>query len=793
MALQRAASISNESSNLLSIIESSALEVPTEFQQGNDFQSAAAQIDSTPLTTPSYYTGVDWARIAQYGPAPDGIGDARFTKQGIWKHGWRIVHRDANRAFWLCRMCHSRKSTEHHIYEVTNGTAGASRHLKAKHILATPKKRGIDELIATANSRGSSSPSTTSRTGLNAYYNEFHPHEFKALLLAWIVEDNIAFQALESRRLHDILTYLNPTVDRRGCIPVHKTIKRWISTAYSEHLGIVTEVLASSISKVHISFDLWTSRSLYAFCGINVHFLDSEHRYRTFLLGLPRHLGDHSGVNIAETISKTIAHFGLQERLGCFITDNASNNDTAIQALAQEFGFNPFHRRLRCAGHILNLVARALLFGKDPDAFEELCTLEKTELENLLNWRKHGPPGKLHNIIVWIRASPQRIERFAILCATHSLIEKDHTLIADNDTRWNSFFLAMTRAIELRPVIDDILNEELTLWTNYERKKTDNYRKPIPENMKKKPDILDDYLSQDDWSIINQYHAILQPLWTMTLRLQGNGEGGSHGVIWQVLPCMEKLLSHFEELKLRYIIHTADGALSKGNDTTEDASLSEEYRMLCIGINLGWQKLNEYYMLTDRSPYYLAAVVLHPRYTWKFIKSKWRNRKDWIVQGELEVRALWDTEYASRSPAFEETHLAKKQREDSDLELSSSDSDTSTNGIRKDEYTSWCQRPRDTAITHPLSYWTQPTMKRTFPRLLQMALDVFTIPAMSDEPERTFSSTGIMVRPHRSNLDAEIIGHMQCVKSWKKQGVVDFHSAFLRPEAPTIIESIESE
>lgn len=127
------------------------------------------------------------------------------------------------------------------------------------------------------------------------------------------------------------------------------------------------------------------------------------------------------------------------------------------------------------------------------------------------------------------------------------------------------------------------------------------------------------------------------------------------------------------------------------------------------------------------------------------------------------------------------------------MELSSSDSDTSTNGIRKDEYTSWCQRPRDTAITHPLSYWTQLTMKRTFLRLLQIALDIFTIPTMSDEPERTFSSTGIIVRPHRSNLDTEIIGHMQCVKSWKKQGVVDFHSAFLRPEAPTIIESIESE
>jgi hypothetical protein len=84
-------------------------------------------------------------------------------------------------------------------------------------------------------------------------------------------------------------------------------------------------------------------------------------------------------------------------------------------------------------------------------------------------------------------------------------------------------------------------------------------------------------------------------------------------------------------------------------------------------------------------------------------------------------------------------------------------------------------------------------MKRAFPRLYQMALDIFTIPAMSDEPERTFSSTGIMVRPHRSNLDAETIGYTQCIKSWLKQRIVNLESAFKRSDTPTIIESVESE
>jgi hypothetical protein len=79
-------------------------------------------------------------------------------------------------------------------------------------------------------------------------------------------------------------------------------------------------------------------------------------------------------------------------------------------------------------------------------------------------------------------------------------------------------------------------------------------------------------------------------------------------------------------------------------------------------------------------------------------------------------------------------------------------------------------------------------MNRAFPRLSQMALDIFTIPAMSDEPERSFSSSGIMVRPHRSNLEADIIGYTQCVKSWMRHNIIDLHSAFQRPEAPIVVD-----
>jgi hypothetical protein len=126
-------------------------------------------------------------------------------------------------------------------------------------------------------------------------------------------------------------------------------------------MGIVTEKLNAATSKIHLSFDLWTSRNLRALLGINCHFADEFGNLKTFLLALPQQFGQHSGVNIADQITAIIEHFNISESIGNFMTDNATNNDTCIEALGLEYNFNPLHQRFRCSGHKTNLVARAML------------------------------------------------------------------------------------------------------------------------------------------------------------------------------------------------------------------------------------------------------------------------------------------------------------------------------------------------------------------------------------------------------------------------------------------------
>jgi hypothetical protein len=165
-------------------------------------------------------------------------------------------------------------------------------------------------------------------------------------------------------------------------------------------------LLHSAQSKIHFSFDLWSSRNLRALLGINCHFADKFRNLKTFLLALPEQFGPHSGTNIANNVAAIIHDFNLKDKIDYFITDNATNNDTCLEELGVEFNFHPLHRRLRCSGRKINLVARALLWGNDKEALENQLANVNVEDAHLLIWRERGPLGKMRSTIIWTRSSP---------------------------------------------------------------------------------------------------------------------------------------------------------------------------------------------------------------------------------------------------------------------------------------------------------------------------------------------------------------------------------------------------
>lgn len=137
--------------------------------------------------------------------------------------------------------------------------------------------------------------------------------------------------------------------------------------------------------------------------------------------------------------------YSITEKIGYFTLDNASNNDTALQHIArqlpqQDISLDSVHCRLRCFGHVINLVVKTFLWGSDAEVFEaQIGTYQdlQRETEELEAWPRRGPLGKLHNIINWISRSPQRRERFQEkVRKSLGPNTKALSLIRGNTTRW---------------------------------------------------------------------------------------------------------------------------------------------------------------------------------------------------------------------------------------------------------------------------------------------------------------------------------------------------------------------
>lgn len=148
-----------------------------------------------------------------------------------------------------------------------------------------------------------------------------------------------------------------------------------------------------------------------AYVDVICHFIDIKNQLRTLLLAVRHIRGDHGGKNQARSILPILEEYSLKEKLGYFITDNASSNDTCVTEIIETLqpDLDAHGRRLRCMGHIINLITKAFLFGNKSETFEVYIAVAEgiNDLEGSMKlWRKQGAVGKLHNLIRFICASP---------------------------------------------------------------------------------------------------------------------------------------------------------------------------------------------------------------------------------------------------------------------------------------------------------------------------------------------------------------------------------------------------
>ncbi|EKG18607.1 Ribonuclease H-like protein [Macrophomina phaseolina MS6] len=381
-------------------------------------------------------------------------------------------------------------------------------------------------------------------------------------------------------------------------------------------------MLLNARSRINISTDTWTGPNSRSYCGIVAHFIDQTISLRTLLIGLPRILGQHTGENIASCLLNCFREYEITERIGCFVTDNASNNDKAIDIIVR-VGALPGvtnAQRIRCIGHVINLVVKALLFGKGLGKLEE--ELRRAGDEEMFDiWSKQGPIGRLHNICVYINRSDTRRQEFMAGQANAHLLDDDpdvvgdpifyYQLKTDGGVRWNAVYCMIKRG---KLYIRQRLSIALTGDTSglRLRQSIDLYflrwhpRSGNDYNLKK------DALDAEDWRQLELYLALLRPFKSLTKRMEGmadkDGREGSHSALWEILKSMDYMHSHLIAASKRI------------NSDLE--YFKEPYT---AGVNAATFKLNEYYDLTDKTPLYRAAIILHPSIKLEYFREYWKE------------------------------------------------------------------------------------------------------------------------------------------------------------------------
>ncbi|TKA63593.1 hypothetical protein B0A49_09385, partial [Cryomyces minteri] len=278
-------------------------------------------------------------------------------------------------------------------------------------------------------------------------------------------------------------------------------------------------------------------------------------------------------------VSLSKIHFTIDMWIGYFVGDKHTSNDKMCRCIstalaAKGIEWDPIHHRVRCNGHVVNLAVQAFLFAKNQDAVDYAVEQANTKDDDFdetvasklhkaeaAGWREIGPLGKIHNFAAFVRSSDALHQAFLTLASK--------TLGLDNDTRWNSWFRLLTKALELRSAINEFTAIHLSK-------------------------LQDDALSFDDWRFLELTAQFPQPFHRVTKETEGD-----FATLDMALFTMDVLVQHFKKSQSRY---AANQALSSS-------------------ILTGWYAFGKWYNKSDETAVYAAALILNPQRKMQYIKK----------------------------------------------------------------------------------------------------------------------------------------------------------------------------
>ncbi|KAF5120944.1 putative AC transposase [Metarhizium anisopliae] len=295
-----------------------------------------------------------WSRRSAWYWAKEQAEELIRTSKGLDDSGKEL----RNRKIWKCKHCSEVQFADANSQ---NKPTHLLVHGISKHGRKTPREWVQRSYLAPSNSDSGDDNGDTTPIRQSGSYVQLATTvkraPFEEALIAFFVVCQIALRLVADELFVGFLRIVYPSIDKLlpGC---GNTLRTLVLEAFNKRKEHLTGVLARSVSKIHFSFDLWTSPNHLALLGVVAHFIDEFGQNQSILITIRQLHGSHSGENQAEVIKEVIQEYNLENRIGYFVTDNASNNNIAIDSLVACFlpHLTPkqrLGRRLRCLGHEL--------------------------------------------------------------------------------------------------------------------------------------------------------------------------------------------------------------------------------------------------------------------------------------------------------------------------------------------------------------------------------------------------------------------------------------------------------
>lgn len=270
------------------------------------------------------------------------------------------------------------------------------------------------------------------------------------LLVVFIIKFVQPLYILKNEAFRDFVHGCEPGFQ----IPCEKTVKNLIHEAYVWGTDQLLNLLGNTVTSIHLTTDLWTSKSKHGYIGVTATWLASDFTFYEVLLTCSHLEYPHTSEVISNELCRIVDQWRLKNTIFTISTDNGPNMVKAVSILGKSL---PGVERHPCAAHTLQLsVKEGLKHCKD-------IHRRIKSLQNFFRLPK--------------QAQRLRESQFEISNQDVSIVEESQIqtspldVLSDTKTRWNSTLIAWKRVLELHNAMrhastkllsekDRILNKE---------------------------------------------------------------------------------------------------------------------------------------------------------------------------------------------------------------------------------------------------------------------------------------------------------------------------------------------